>query len=556
MGRLVYHNLSGLTGQSSPFDEAVLEVARTGFVKIVSPYIGVNYLQRIIQTSDGWLLISDIEAWLSSLPVRARPKAWEFIRENLDRIHHCPAIHAKAVISQTLAMFGSANLTNTGILGRTELGMLIDEPPLVAELCVWFDSLWEQTLPPIADEADAFVKWLDDEAARNPARREKLSLSASSKAIRARLSALPTPEKLEPAGQALNLGSVAQGLVIKEQRHYDTLEQALDAAINTLAKGSFSFGEVVLGVRATYANASVREVYFALLQHCANHVRSVFAENTRNRLILNDGIFTQSTRELIPQALAPFDTFLVILIHHYDFSQFRDMPNENNIEAQADIVGGDQVILTSELLDCGFLDIEDIAGHLPRYKLSEDFEWEGRYKLFPKAMHDWIAKKSFSSSKYPIIQNGEDDDDFLDERSIFGRILDDDPLFESDDETKPWNRGASIESLAAKTELARVQQERREKIDKVLSHILTILFSGQQLHPTKQLAEQISTDLGIGRNLAQLIISGKGKGMPSVIVTAKNNISINPRLPWKELKDYPRTKDVCRKFLTFGSTSE
>lgn len=51
---------------------------------------------------------------------------------------------------------------------------------------------------------------------------------------------------------------------------------------------------------------------------------------------------------------------------------------------------------------------------------------------------------------------------------------DDDSLFESDDEAKPWNRGASTEALAAKTELARVQQERREKIDKVLSHILTI----------------------------------------------------------------------------------
>lgn len=556
MGRLVYHSLSGLAGQSSPFDEAVLEVARTGSVNIVSPYIGVNYLQRIIQASDGWRLISDIEAWLSSLPVRARPKAWEFIRENLNSIHHCPAIHAKAVISQTLAMFGSANLTNTGILGRTELGMLIDEPPLVAELCVWFDTLWEQTLPPIADEADAFVKWLDDEAARTPARREKLSLSASSKAIRARLSVLPVPERLEPEGQALNLGSVAQGLVIQEQRHYDTLEQALEAAINTLARGSFSFGEVVSGVRATSANASVREVYFALLQHCANHVRSVFAENTRNRLILNDGIFTQSTRELIPQALAPFDSLLVIFIHHYDFSQFRDMPNESSIETQTGIIGGDQVILTSELLDCGFLDIEDIAGHLPRYKLSEDFEWEGRYKLFPKAMHDWIAKKNISLPKVSIIQNSEDDDDFLDEHSIFGRIPDDDSLFESDDEAKPWNRSASTEAFAAKTELARVQQERREKIDKVLSYILTILFSGQKLHPTKQLAEQISTDLGIGRNLAQLIISGKGKGMPSVILTAKNNISINPRLAWKELKDYPRTQDVCRKFLTLGPASE
>lgn len=116
MSRLVYHNLSDATGQTSPFDAAALEVARTGHVSIVSPYVGVDYLRRIIQVSDGWRLISDVEAWLSSLSVNARPKAWLFIRENIERIHHCPAIHAKAIISQKLAMFGSANLTNMGML--------------------------------------------------------------------------------------------------------------------------------------------------------------------------------------------------------------------------------------------------------------------------------------------------------------------------------------------------------------------------------------------------------------------------------------------------------
>jgi hypothetical protein len=172
MSRLVYHDLSGVPGQSSPFDEAALEVARTGVVSIVSPYIGVDYLQRIIQVSTGWRLISDIEAWLSSLTMRARPRAWLFIRENLDNIHHCPAIHAKAVISNKLAMFGSANLTNTGILGRTEMGILIDELEMVVELGRWFDTLWQQTHSPIADETNAFVQWLDEEAERSPVRRE------------------------------------------------------------------------------------------------------------------------------------------------------------------------------------------------------------------------------------------------------------------------------------------------------------------------------------------------------------------------------------------------
>lgn len=109
MTHLVYHDLSRMSGQSSPFDEAVLKVCRSGTVGIVSPYIGVDYLQRIIQVSEAWRLISDIEAWLSSLSMRARPKAWQFIRENLDRIHHCPAIHAKVVIGPQSAMLGSAS---------------------------------------------------------------------------------------------------------------------------------------------------------------------------------------------------------------------------------------------------------------------------------------------------------------------------------------------------------------------------------------------------------------------------------------------------------------
>jgi PLD-like domain len=158
MTHLVYHNLSEKTNQTSPFDEAVLEVARCGAVDIVSPYIGVDYLFRVIQVSQGWRLITDIEAWLSSLSIRARPKAWLFIRKNLNSIHHCPAIHAKAVIGETRAMFGSANLTNAGILGRTELGILIDDAKMLAELNRWFATLWAQTNSPAVDEASAFIQ--------------------------------------------------------------------------------------------------------------------------------------------------------------------------------------------------------------------------------------------------------------------------------------------------------------------------------------------------------------------------------------------------------------
>lgn len=537
MGRLVYHNLSGLTGLNSPFDEAALEVARTGSVNIVSPYIGVNYLQRIIQISDGWRLISDIEAWLSSLPVRARPKAWEFIRENLDSIHHCPSIHAKAVISKTLAMFGSANLTNTGILGRTELGMLIDEPPLVAELCVWFDTLWEQTLPPIADEADAFVKWLDDEAARTPARREKFSLSASSKAIRARLTALPVIEKVVPVGHALDLGSVAQELVIKEHRYYDSLDQALEAAIHALTKGRFSFGEVVSAVRATFDSASIREVYFALLQHCANHVRTVFAENTINRLVLSDGLFGQSTHESIPKALAPFDSFLAKLVMHLDFYQYRELQNEEQIEMLTGIRGGEQVILISELIDCGFVDIEDVAGELPKYKLLGDFEWDGRYRLFETAMRSWLLKRNSSANKPLELSHSIEEDE--------------------DDNLADGLASIPISNEKMQEAFARLENIRRGKIDKIIAHLLQKMFSGKKIVPGKSAIKAVAREIGIGESLVKQVFSINQKSMPSIIVAMPGKpISISSSLNWTELENYPMTQKACKKFLGIESESE
>lgn len=146
MSALLYHSPT-VGNATSPFDEAILRVARSGPVRIVSPYIGISYLERIISLSPEWRLISDVQEWLASLSVQARPRAWQFIRENLDLIHHCPAVHAKAVISDSLAMMGSANLTQMGILGRTEMGVLFSDPQLVAEMGRWFDDLWAETAP-------------------------------------------------------------------------------------------------------------------------------------------------------------------------------------------------------------------------------------------------------------------------------------------------------------------------------------------------------------------------------------------------------------------------
>ena len=553
MGRLIYHNLTGISGQDSPFDEAILEVARFGSVSIVSPYIGVDYLDRIIQVSPTWRLITDIEAWLSSLSMRARPKAWLFIRENLPKIHHCPAIHAKTVISQELAMIGSANLTNTGILNRTEMGILIDEPKMVAELNTWFDAIWHQTLPPIADETNSFVQWLDEEAARSSVSRERFSLSASSKKIRSRLVKLIIAPIQKKKDAALNLGSVAQSLILEEQNHYKSLDEAMQAAIDHLAKNEFSLGLVVANVRLVFPSASIREIYFSLLQHCANHERSVFMQVTKNRLILSNGKFTQSTQEDIFDALAPFDLFLVELIHHFDFNEIRSLPSESGIVKRTGIGGDSQVVLFSALSECGFLDLEDAPGRLPRYKLSWDFEWTGRYKLFIKAMHDWTAKKERPSPRFgALVPINKKRAINKDNEISLNKILYDN--FEDDEANPDWGQNLVTGIKSANAELSQMKIEHRKEVDKVMAHFLRRLIAGEKLEVNKELAQQISKEIQVRNQLIWLIISGEGRGMPKVIspvmdLRKRQVISINPSLDWKDLAHYPLTQNACKTFL-------
>ena len=559
MAQLVYHDLSNTPGLSSPFDEAILKVSAFGTVSIVSPYIGVDYLQRIIHVSEAWRLISDVEAWLSSLSTRARPKAWQFIRENLDRIHHCPAIHAKVVVGQGLAMLGSANLTNAGILGRTEMGILIDDPELVAELTRWFDTLWTQTHPPTADETNAFVKWLDDDAKRSPTRREKFSLSSSGLKIRARLVKLSTPISNEIQGTGIHLEEIAQELITREQRHYESLVDALEAAIDIFADNGFALRQIVESIRQEFPDSTVREIYFLLLQYCANHVRSVFSENTRNRLILEGGRFRQSSKESIHQALAPFDNFLAYLVHRFYFSGPSDMPHEDELLAITGIRIQDQTILISDLLDCGFLEIMDIAGQLPQYSLSDVFEWSGRYKLFTKALLEWNAKKNkfeqrteglAQKDSAKLINTGVlrvDLSDVVGDSSI-------EPYFDNDkmslsDFLRIENEKTQNAEKARAEKLEINRRNRHDGIDKILAHLLARLLSTKQLLSTQSVLMELPAELDVNPKWVQQVLRGDESDIPKVVVATKKSVSINPRLDWNDLADFPRTQSVCKSFL-------
>lgn len=566
MPTLLYHTSTG-TG-ISPFDEAVLQVARSGDVRIVSPYIGVAYLERIIGVSSEWRLISDIQEWLASLSTQARPRAWAFIREHLPLIHHCPALHAKAVISDTLAMMGSANLTTHGILGRTEMGILLDDSRMVAELGAWFDDLWHSTAPPLVDEANAYIQWLDTEANQAPSRRQRVTLSSGSRKIRARLAKLNVMPLTHEAEGLLDLSAVAKAIIVQDQKRYDSLDAALEAGLDRLtAAGDFSFGDVVLAVRHGFASASLREIYFLLVQRCANHVRSVFAETTQNRLILNGGRFSQSSHESLFPALAHFDAFLAYLLSKLAVTHARELPTEEQIERDTGVNGGDQVILISELLDSGLLVLDDIPGALPYYTLEPEFEWDGRYKLFPQAHSAWLVSLRENP---PQVDDDADEpfDDAYDieiyapnSRSLLHADLLPEEMMDSDSSYDATNIDKALLEVAelqrqhtrASLEEARKKAKREHQyVDTLLARLLPMVLAGQVFAaPSRRAVVQaIAKAAGVHMAVASKAISE----VPVFLVTHAGpnggfRLEINTNLTMEMLDTYPKTIAACERLL-------
>lgn len=139
----------------------MLSVAEGRAIKITTPYVGLSYLKRLIGVSTEWRLISDVQAWLGSVNRTERSKAWSFITEHISLIHHFPDLHAKTVISTQRGFLGSANLTTSGILGRTEMGVLVEDEAGVGQMNQWFDDLWAMSGPPSIEEGERLIKSLD-----------------------------------------------------------------------------------------------------------------------------------------------------------------------------------------------------------------------------------------------------------------------------------------------------------------------------------------------------------------------------------------------------------
>ncbi|MFJ1490656.1 phospholipase D-like domain-containing protein [Capnocytophaga canis] len=179
--KLIYHKTDSFE-EYSIFDVELVTLAYQQNLCLISPYIGINYLERLIQLSKSWRLITDFEEWIISYTSKdQRNKIVEFITKNSDKIKHISDIHAKVLISEHSAFLGSANFTDKGICQRTEMSVSFSEQEKVQEIKSWFESLWEKAINFTEQQLYDFVKKNEN---TNPKPRIKKLKSPSKKIMK------------------------------------------------------------------------------------------------------------------------------------------------------------------------------------------------------------------------------------------------------------------------------------------------------------------------------------------------------------------------------------
>lgn len=400
MSTLLYHPPENPV-EESPFDRAILELAIGRDVKIVSPYISLSYLERIIGVSQSWRLISDVLEWLSATPSRERNAVCRFLQHHEGLVHHYPAIHAKAVISPAAAYTGSANLTDAGVLRRTEFGVVLREKAQIDEIHQWFAALWAQTSPPSLAGVRELITWLNQLSA--PAE-DTLSvkgayLESNARKVRARLvkvlgehpvsmaARLAESHRAQiPSATAATSELSKKALQIrvpaKESEPFD-LEAAVSAFIEKHAALGFSFAELHSALMGLSSSLRVRDTYFAVLNHCASHPRSIFSEDALNRLVYRQGRFIQSSKEHLDEALAPLDVLLEWLFKCLSFSEQRPLPAATPTALAPRPPHAAYRLLVSELATGGFIHLEQGA------RLNDRASWSPRLRLLTRAHQAW-----------------------------------------------------------------------------------------------------------------------------------------------------------------------
>ena len=506
MQRLLYHAPDN-PNQESPFDRAIVQAVQGQNVSIVSPYIGLQYLHRLIGLSASWRLISDVLEWLSATPVRERGAVFEFLKIHDGLVHHYPAIHAKAVVSRVGAYTGSANLTDAGVLRRTEFGVLLTDPCQVSEVQQWFDDIWGQTSPPplqsvqeliaelnqishvAADFADLKATQLESGARRVRAKLVKIlghepvaisargaqSLSsgslapapATSAADKTAVTFVQTPST-EPSKktQLINpppSSSIATPTPLQPSS-FD-LDAEIEAYVGRNAVQGFTFEQLHETMRSKSPALTRRETYFAILESCASHPRALFSADAVNRLVYQDGRFVQSSKELLSAALKPLDDMVAAIIDGLSFDETTSMS----------VTTGKQEMVLAGMKQAGF--VVEVGDGL---QLAHDALWSPRLKLLERAHIRWanrLAQRSFKRAPGPMLEGASLGLSHLAETSVQAPVVEPavESMAEGTDSQEVVNESRDHKKDIVFSHLANMRHSKGEKIDIQMPYLITTL---------------------------------------------------------------------------------
>jgi hypothetical protein len=361
--KLLYHTRT-LHKNVSPFDSAMLDIVNGSVIKLVCPYIGLSYLRRLTAQCLEWRLVTDVNEWLGSTTPAETGTLLDFLQSRSNQIRHFAGVHAKAVIGSKSAYFGSANLTQAGILARTELGMRLDTPAAIAELSLWFEGLWTDSERLRADELTALQAW---------------------RANGSKLGREPAPKDKPRVGSGVLRAVSVQAALPLRQQAADS-EKVVATFIEQWADVGFTVQELIDELRESGYRLPPDQVRELLAPYCAGQVSTVFAVDTVHRLIVREERYQQSTAELLGEHIAPFDTFLETMIAGLDFAQWRT-PAFDELAQASNLAAEDCRQLTAQLLETKFLQFE---GGLAR--LQEGWPWSRRFQLFANAHRKWLQK--------------------------------------------------------------------------------------------------------------------------------------------------------------------
>jgi len=129
----------------SVFENALLGIIHEADeLLIASPYINIDLLRHYTSMVKTWRVLTDLYSWAS---ISGKTPLQRYLQVEHHRIRMVHGLHAKAFISETKVLISSSNLTQRGFSRNEELGVLITDPSIVAEVRAWYKDLWSSAGP-------------------------------------------------------------------------------------------------------------------------------------------------------------------------------------------------------------------------------------------------------------------------------------------------------------------------------------------------------------------------------------------------------------------------